>query len=100
VVAYLIFVSSTMAAVTDEISRKAWVCICTPLLVGMVCLNDYSFLSWMSIGGLLALLAAFASVFAYGTANASPTMRIRDWPATQTYSFAACVQEQASTHTT
>jgi hypothetical protein len=66
VVAYLIFVSSTMAAVTDEISRKAWVCICTPLLVGMVCLNDYSFLSWMSVGGLLALIAAFASVFAYG----------------------------------
>jgi hypothetical protein len=55
-----------MAAVTDDISRKTWVCICTPLLVGLVCLNDFSWLSFMSVGGILALMAAFASVFAYG----------------------------------
>ena len=65
-IAYLIFVASTMAAVTEEISRRMWVIICTPFLAGMVCLNDFSWLSFMSVGAILGVVISFATVYAYG----------------------------------
>lgn len=64
--AYLIFVSSTMSAVTYNVSREAWVVMTTAMLLPLVCLNDFSFLSFMSIGAIVCLLLAFATVFAYG----------------------------------
>eukprot|EP00123_Amoebidium_parasiticum_P011885 comp20967_c0_seq1/m.28058 comp20967_c0_seq1/g.28058 ORF comp20967_c0_seq1/g.28058 comp20967_c0_seq1/m.28058 type:complete len:424 (-) comp20967_c0_seq1:171-1442(-) len=65
-ITYLIFIENTMYDVTQVLKQRDWVLLGMIPLVCLVCLDDLSFLTWVSIGGIVALFVGFASVFGYG----------------------------------
>eukprot|EP00124_Ichthyophonus_hoferi_P003082 Ihof_evm5s246 gene=Ihof_evmTU5s246 len=65
-ISYLIFIENTMFDVSQALSKAQWVLIGIIPLIYLICLDDLAFLTWVSIGGIMALIVGYGSVFGYG----------------------------------